>query len=183
MLLSSANKFFCKKVANKYEIPKQGERACSRFKNMASRFSDQFGNTKFSYYDPKVKNGGPNPDPMAAGHKLKTTKSGEKKWVPRTYYRKIRNLQNEALRIRREDQEDNEEEDEDYGDEYEFAECDESEEQNTDMSWLCDTGDFMEMETEEWVEITAENCVGAECHARRNGQKVWLKKLTVEKRA
>ena len=54
-------------------------RTCNRITDMVYSHEETFTQKSCSFYNPDVKNGGPNPDPAASGNRR--NKEGE--WVPR----------------------------------------------------------------------------------------------------
>ena len=58
---------------------KKAARTCNRITDMVYSHEETFTQKSCSFYDPEVKNGGPNPDPAASGKRR--NKEGD--WVPR----------------------------------------------------------------------------------------------------
>lgn len=107
--LQALNKFLCGWFRTNVEPQAKGERMCARVTNQVKHYNDIWLNKECSYFDPAVKNGGPNPDESMRGLRPARNPNAKNKFVQRA-----------MDRFRRED------DDEDYTDEdYEaLDECD-----------------------------------------------------------
>ena len=78
--LQSVNKFMCRWLRDVLGAESgKAARTCNRVTDMVFKFEETFTTKSCAFYDPNVKNGGPNPDPAAQGNRK--NKFGE--WVPR----------------------------------------------------------------------------------------------------
>lgn len=78
--LQSVNKFMCRWLKEVLGADSnKAARTCNRITDMVYSHEETFTQKSCSYYNPDVKNGGPNPDPAASGSRR--NKEGE--WVPR----------------------------------------------------------------------------------------------------
>jgi len=78
--LQSVNKFMCRWLKEVFGADsKKAARTCNRITDMVYSHEETFTQKSCSFYDPEVKNGGPNPDPAASGKRR--NKEGD--WVPR----------------------------------------------------------------------------------------------------
>jgi len=105
--LQAINKFMCSWMASNVEENK-AQRMCNRFSSQMEKYSETFERETCAFFDPAVKNGGPNPDESMRGMRPAKNPNAKNKFVQR--------------RLRRDD--DDEEEDEDAVDQQALEDCD-----------------------------------------------------------
>jgi len=80
--LQSVNKFMCRWLVDVIGGNKAA-RTCNRITDMVYKHEETFVTRECSYYNPEVKNGGPNPDPDMEGMRPATNPNAKKDFVPR----------------------------------------------------------------------------------------------------